>query len=468
MSQADKLMMFLNKFLAQGNSPGVESMMKKLPFEKYGRETQDLILSKLLCRALEEKENLGSKEITEIVYSRWASLALPGDKLSIRPYIINEIGKKSFEFDYVKVLMNRMKFSYRQIVMELIPYGDTRFVEDVLNYLNKSLGYQSFECYMDILEELNQPNKTLIFEEEIPRNFEKTGMVEDLEIPRGSIKDVENSNIYVIRHIEAMASEVSPYAPRPSYILDTKIVEYPSDEVSIIPKLYPDPEKAFEIMEEVTQGIYSDDTNPDSKREAFLDIYNHTENTYARSGLLLPVYIKHFLNDDMENPDLARVYGPLNPFVVDEDSGMELDGRMFSCNVYREDYIERECTDPQEWFLGYCEYNKCNRKIKQYHHAFRVPMASGGWAGCYCSPEHAAKDGLPKHVGNIDDALGPRNIMKHLLRHFVSFIKENGIYDRDDVEIFQLSTTEYSKEETSLNLEKSMKEAADLELTGFY
>jgi len=91
------------------------------------------------------------------------------------------------------------------------------------------------------------------------------------------------------------------------------------------------------------------------------------------------------LYDDKE---LQRIHGPANPQIgadlTDPDDECCVYGgcRMLLCTCFEEDQeMEEERAD--DWYTGMCD--GCDRAISQRWYALRLPLAGGGWRGCYCS-----------------------------------------------------------------------------------
>lgn len=91
------------------------------------------------------------------------------------------------------------------------------------------------------------------------------------------------------------------------------------------------------------------------------------------------------LYDDKE---LQRIHGPANPQIgtnlTDPDDECCVYGgcRMLLCTCFEEDQeMEEERAD--DWYKGMCD--GCDRTISKRWYALRLPLAGGGWRGCYCS-----------------------------------------------------------------------------------
>jgi hypothetical protein len=83
---------------------------------------------------------------------------------------------------------------------------------------------------------------------------------------------------------------------------------------------------------------------------------------------------------------LQRIYGPANPLLgadltlPDDECGTYGGCRMLLCTCFEEDEFEERAED---WFTGMCD--GCDRAISKRWYAVRMPLAGGGWRGCYCS-----------------------------------------------------------------------------------
>ena len=90
------------------------------------------------------------------------------------------------------------------------------------------------------------------------------------------------------------------------------------------------------------------------------------------------------LYDDME---IQRVHGPANPLLgadltLDDVCSTYGGCRMLLCTCFEEDE-EYEEERAEDWYTGMCD--GCDRAIAQRWYAVRLPLAGGGWRGCYCS-----------------------------------------------------------------------------------
>ena len=135
--------------------------------------------------------------------------------------------------------------------------------------------------------------------------------------------------------------------------------------------------------------------------------------------------IKYFeLNENLE---LFRIMGPVNPSFNSDFTIQHLcysvggGHRMFYCTCYEID-VEDEPRD--EWFTGSCQV--CLKRIKNRANAMRLPLATGGFRGCYCS------------VQCVKNSLIQVDILTNLmLDEMLKVLRKFGVQDRredpDDV-----------------------------------
>lgn len=118
------------------------------------------------------------------------------------------------------------------------------------------------------------------------------------------------------------------------------------------------------------------------------------------------------LEDSIE---LFRMLGPVNRAVnvnLTSDHKCSIYGgcRMLLCDCYDKD-----------WFKGFCEV--CLRKIRYPNWALRMPIFTGSWKGCFCSPG-CLEYKINRYGGPMDQLI------------FINTwnqIKEKGIYHLDEL-----------------------------------
>lgn len=103
-----------------------------------------------------------------------------------------------------------------------------------------------------------------------------------------------------------------------------------------------------------------------------------------------------------------RQYGPANAIPNQNCCGApQQQGpcRMLYCTCRRWEEDTEEVLESTDWFEGSCQH--CQRSIRKYRHAFRFPLAQGGWLGCYCSPE-CARQNPPYPLTSLSKAVMDR------------------------------------------------------------
>lgn len=394
------------QLISVSRSDNLAKGLRVLKLENASPETQDRLMKGFI-----EKASASNSEphIFEIIVDTWVSLNPIEDEYPIMPKILYQVN-----IETCISICRKLKLTYRDNIIKLAPYHDEPFVQHVMEKLDKSYGVQPYTSYLELLEAIIPAKKEVVLGKE----------------DKCTKKEVKvDPNYYLLESLQSRLEKVSPIASKPKYILDEVVPDYPGDFEALEPILLPDIEEAASlIMEDLSPYILDEETRVKSE-SAFKDGYKESGDTYLKLHLLLPIYHKLFLKDDDE---LTRIYGPLNRFIVSEKNiSIKMDGRMFRSNV-RSVYnpFNDEVDDELDWFTGVCDREKCSKRIKFYHYAFRMPLAGGGWKGCYCSPA-CVLENLPKPVNMLDRIIGERDIIAHLTRYFSERLETVGIYDRE-------------------------------------
>lgn len=218
--------------------------------------------------------------------------------------------------------------------------------------------------------------------------------------------EIEGDGVPSIRrHLRFSLEKVAEFAPVPKYIQNfeidasqlPKLVEPTDEELDAVPILTL---AEFLIVSESEGGalaganiLLSDDVSQDLQfLITKLELLDPEERRkLARIYKLNPNEIGALQN----NPDLFRVYGPVNAYLDEDFSNLLTDemepdinvitggARMFSDMRIEFDPDSEE--PPETWFTGVC--GACSKRIAAYHYAVRLPHRVGGWIGCYCSWE---------------------------------------------------------------------------------
>ena len=212
---------------------------------------------------------------------------------------------------------------------------------------------------------------------------------------------IEYENARVEEYLFDKITEVSPFAPKPTYIknyLETYFPEYKdrlstqqeldllaerTEKENIKDILLPNDDEAVRLMTEglASLGIAILEIEA-AKQFLKAEISKSLE---RKKELLLPI----LQNSSQLNLETDRIlywiYGASNPLLAQDltlntPTAKYGGGRMFLTNIFdyneEDDYVE-------EWFVGYCE--QCLLRIEKKCHAVRMPAVSGGWKGCFSS-----------------------------------------------------------------------------------
>ena len=140
--------------------------------------------------------------------------------------------------------------------------------------------------------------------------------------------------------------------------------------------------------------------------------------------------IETIISKTLDNSSIEdfRQFGPINPIEGFDCIGRQGPCRMFTCTCREDDEENLESGLAKQsadiypgslqalWFVGHCEI--CQKTIKNYRYAIRLPVVGGGFIGCFCSVECLYKTELPLNPDNDE-----------LIDDMLSMLKANGIQD---------------------------------------
>lgn len=192
-----------------------------------------------------------------------------------------------------------------------------------------------------------------------------------------------------------------------------------ADVEYLIENNYVSPEATLQDPEQVRQVLRGRLTRM-TARERSLTIQELINNT---NEMLLAL-----------DPVLFGVFGPCHrmPAAIrlsstDKDPCRRWGGcRMLTC--YENENMDDLTDEPRfkderayaiEWFTGRCGRRECPNRILAKHYAVRMPLAIGGWEGCYCSFEC-----MSLVTPSTDE------VQLTLIEEYRSLVKKVGIYDR--------------------------------------
>lgn len=205
------------------------------------------------------------------------------------------------------------------------------------------------------------------------------------------------------RHLKFMLEKIADFAPTPSYIQNFEIdtdqlpeLTEPSEEE--LDEVTPSTLAEFLLVNDArTDALASFDillSQNDEKDVDFLTNQIALMDADDRRKLAQLYKLNpNRIADLQNNPDLFRVYGPVNPYLDEDFLHLKTEEGIPDINVvtggarmFSDMKIEFD-PDTDEalttWFTGVC--GACSKRIAAYHYAVRMPHQSGGWLGCYCS-----------------------------------------------------------------------------------
>lgn len=158
------------------------------------------------------------------------------------------------------------------------------------------------------------------------------------------------------------------------------------------------------------------------------------KSTVEEQNNIKKIYSKYLEESSLEtNDEYFKIFGPSFPFYRDRtlssDEGSHPCSKYGGCRMFL--CVEFEDEDDEEnnrennpdliyWFTGSCDSEECAKRIREKHHAVRMPLFYGGWRGCYCSWK-CAKSDAERLVGNTS---------LQLCNSFEKAFEDIGIYDR--------------------------------------
>lgn len=279
----------------------------------------------------------------------------------------------------------------------LIWYGSTPLVKHACSALHHVYGVQSIDVYKEVREMLDEA-----------RN------------------DDGETNDAILDFVEDMIRELEDYAPIPSWVI-SDADKYPTlpTHTELLASL-PGCRSIEEIRESISSISLSKAVvlmmkmpNMPSENGVIFDVddsvYHDVEEKLSlmdRDDMLDMVTNAIKIKEEAEfhtNDDIFRVLGPDHPSPDDNDLDtnspcpcLRYGGhRLQTCTEYANmddnkepiypDVIYDQNYEDIKWYFGNCDI--CFKKIREQHHAVRMPMPGGGWGdGCYCSWDHVRDD----------------------------------------------------------------------------
>jgi len=354
----------------------------------------------------------------------------------------------------VEVLSLREKFNLRTLYNFYLGLQTEGYHSLIIPTITGYQDDKNAAVYIDLLRQIFTPDLSSDFVKE---------MLEFLQNSEMDGTGIRAMRLYFLNILH----EVSDYAAIPSYIRDFDI------DMNELPRLYErevSPDLPNEYIAEYLlsqlnnylvidgigelEGLTIDQVQTGSDPE--------TDREYTKSVVIDrlermdPIRREEFVNlfkvdtedvkDIRENPDLFRVYGPINAYydtdfstLTNEEGHPDVSkifggARMFTDMQLEYDYEAEMPID--DWFIGYCL--ECGDRIRSYHHAVREPNLSGGWIGCYCSWDCVRQkirkewEASPEYIPDTSpDQYNIHVIRMNLARAVEEDMLKYGIADRD-------------------------------------
>lgn len=245
--------------------------------------------------------------------------------------------------------------------------------------------------------------------------------------PEQAVQNPDNLNQAVLAFLSNLLKPMM--APKPEWVSQD---EKPED---IIFQLSPPPipEQTLTLEEQVdlvTAGLQASGLTLADREESIeaVTAILKSATEEQKMELLRPVLEKEQLDSLQGDRELFRLLGPANPLYDSNNQQLAFGGcRMFSCQLF--DYDE-ENMEYYDWFNGLCD--TCHKGIARRQYALRMPIASGGWVGCYCSFQ-CLRRGIDQRE---EDNRRPELAIRLMVDNIEQQIKDIGIQDLTPIESY--------------------------------
>ncbi|AHH01713.1 hypothetical protein pv_146 [Pithovirus sibericum] len=370
-----------------------------------------------LILALQSIENDDIETLTEILNR------LPIETLSVESsdsllaQMMNA-ASRSFRHEAGKAIFERWAKTYppQQIDFFSTLFKNNLFNDDTFTFLAKTFQQTSYLTVMtDLCRDDSNENLVRTCKNVIQAYGEQPASIYDLI----RVEADTSGNFVIYNFMVTKILPSRPYANKPDWVKDFR-----SDTSTPLPHSDDLNEQAQQILlreysaeteipdTETLIGYLTDGmahagisfTNIEEVRQTLRGILPNLSSSQTRDLLTesLGDRVDEVLRDGrlstlQDNTTLFRILGPSNPILNSKaEDFLRGDDRMFLCALY--DYDEEE-EEIQPWFTGNCMV--CMRRIAHYWYAVRVPKPQGGWAGCYCSWEHAREDVFNRETPDV-------------------------------------------------------------------
>lgn len=336
----------------------------------------------------------------------------------------------TYEDQTILAMNKKLDLTFGTYIVALSSFRDTSQIEAAFLRLRTIYPLLTGPDYQAAMELIKPRAHTIILPNKHQTEFETQTYV----------------NPQLFKILQEMIEDTMEYQKIPEWVmqkvyydgtLPTEIIDDPGDKMNISHQL-PEPSEAADYllrdMMENAMDVIPGELELRMVREEILKAYSLSGSDMLKARLLQPVYINLYLRDDDE--ERKRLYGPANPYVISGEPDLHSSCRML---MYRkptsedimdrffEPDVEEEPNDYVNWFSGKCDF--CNKKIREYWHAVRMPLECGGWSGCYCQWSCAIDD-LPKSVSDNALQFESAPIRKRLIKYFAGEMLKYPVFDR--------------------------------------
>lgn len=254
--------------------------------------------------------------------------------------------------------------------------GDPYLLTDLLKAEEIFQDAMTKETYIVLYEEaLRRHSTTVSFFEERAKDF-----VTPAEIPFW-VGDLRAGR-------ETLPNDPVWLRPGPSLPTEDQILDY------VPPPLKPANRSLDDIVELAISGLASNGFSlieRDSARDDLKSIL--VTNPSAAQTLLGDDLLSADREQLAQDADLLRLFGPVNPLVGTDLSSEHICARYGGCRMltcqcfFNEDLFDEDLSDADnDWFTGQCDV--CHQRIRERHHALRLPGKKGGWLSACCTWAH--------------------------------------------------------------------------------
>jgi hypothetical protein len=339
--------------------------------------------------------------------------------------------------DAVPIILSRWDTLYPEDKTDII----TRLVMErsidtaVVQFAIVSMPEASFVDVVNDITQLPEDENQVLY---VRRAFELFGEQDPqvLQTLRESAQYLENE--YVSEALRQVLAQHMEYAPIPSWVGDYGLtIDVLPDIDRLMKSVEIETDATNEELVELLLKSLSDQVEVLERsrvRAEMLQYFNNASRS-ERNSLIRPILREQFMLAAQNDSTLFRLLGPANAMTGSNEDQLSMGGcRMFTCSVY--DYNDED-QYYENWFTGSCL--TCDKRIRSCTHALRIPMAAGGWLGCYCS-EPCTSMGISELDTANDDDGASGLVARTKLEIVIQQLEEIGIQNHQADDLYKIST----------------------------